>query len=76
MTLRQIIEELPEEARREVQDFAKYLLQRRSAQPQGTPSFSWAGILADEDRQHSSVDLQHELLASRSGGLEFSSVLP
>ena len=67
MTIQQIIEVLPSEARREVQDFAEYLLQKSRARRQSTPSFRWAGLLADEKSEHSSVELQHELLAARSG---------
>ena len=68
MTLMQIIEVLPEPARHEVQDFAEYLLHKAGARQRGTPSFRWAGILADEACQHSSVELQHEMLASRLVG--------
>jgi len=65
MTLTQIIEVLPEAARYEVQDFAEYLLRKSSGRQRGTPSFQWAGILAGEAQQHSSVELQHEMVAAR-----------
>ena len=68
MTLMQIIEVLPAGARHEVQDFAEYLLHKAGPRQHGTPSFRWAGILADEAQQHSSVELQHEILESRLGG--------
>jgi len=65
MTLMQIIEVLPADARHEVQDFAEYLLHKAGARQRGTPTFSWASILSDETRQHSSVELQHKILAAR-----------
>ena len=67
MTLMQIIEVLPDGARQEVQDFAEYLLHKVGGRQHGAPSFRWAGILADEVPQQSSVELQHDLLASRLG---------
>jgi hypothetical protein len=65
MTLIQIIEALPKNARHEVRDFAEYLLHKAGVRQRGIPSFRWAGILADEASQHSSVELQHKMLSSR-----------
>lgn len=66
MTIKQVMDSLPLEAQREVQDFAEYLLQKHGPRKRGTPAFSWAGILEDEKHQVSSVELQHELIASRA----------
>jgi hypothetical protein len=65
MTLKQLVESLPADVQHEVQDFAEYLLQKRGAHRRDTPTFSWAGILADERDTFTSVQLQHEVLRER-----------
>ncbi len=66
MTLKDLIQTLLLEIQREVRDFAEYLLQKRAPRKRRAPAFKWAGVLRGEKGKHSSVELQHKILASRS----------
>jgi hypothetical protein len=65
----QVIDQLPPDLQEEVSDFALFLLEKQGKQkPQKKkPSFSWEGALKTAYPQTSSVDLQHEILQTRSG---------
>jgi hypothetical protein len=57
----QRINELPPELLQEVEDFAEFLLEKRTNRPRAKPTFSWAGALKDLRDQYTSVDLQHKI---------------
>ena len=71
--LEAIVETLTPEQRREVEDFAEFLAQKRSdnLKPTARISFEgWAGCLAHVDK--SGVELQHEALEEWSKASEDS----
>ena len=65
--IEQIIKELPPELRQEVEDFVKFLLEKRVRKPRGKFKFEWAGALKDLRDQYTSVELQHKILEWRAG---------
>lgn len=67
-TLEELIVQLPAEMRREVQDFAEFLLEKRQKKPKGKPTFDWAGALKDLRDLYTSVQLQHQMAEWRIGG--------
>jgi hypothetical protein len=60
--LEELIRELPEDLQQEVEDFARFLLDKRAITPKGTFSFTWEGALAHLRDQCTSVELQHTAL--------------
>ena len=60
--LEELIRELPEDLQQEVEDFARFLLDKRAIKPKGTFSFAWEGALAHLRDQYTSVELQHKAL--------------
>ncbi|MBI5373886.1 MAG: DUF2281 domain-containing protein [Candidatus Schekmanbacteria bacterium] len=68
MKLQQLIQELPPEMQKEVEDFAKFLLAKTTKQVRRKPSFSWAGALEDLKDQYTSVELQHKISDLMIGG--------
>jgi len=69
--LEKLIQELPVELQREVEDFARFLLTTkvRSNQPGRKPEklrLGWAGALKDMREQYTSVELQHEISGWRT----------
>jgi len=67
-TLKDLIEDLPDEMQQEVRDFVEFLLRKRQARLRGKPRFEWAGALKDLRNQYSSVELQHKISECRIGG--------
>ena len=67
-TLQDIIKALPAELQKEVEDFARFLLEKHGKTPQRKPRFDWAGALKDLRGHYTSVDLQHKIAAWRIGG--------
>jgi hypothetical protein len=65
--IEQIIKELPPELRQEVEDFVKFLLEKRVRKAKGKFKFEWAGALKDLRDQYTSVELQHKILEWRAG---------
>ena len=63
-----VIDRLPVELQEEVSDFALFLLEKQGKKkgPKGKPTFTWEGSLREAYPQSSSVDLQHEILKTRS----------
>ncbi len=61
-TLTKTLYKLPAEARREVEDFAEFLLSRHEPRPSRKPRLDWKGALRDLKDQHTSVALQHGAL--------------
>ena len=59
--LMQVLEELPDELRDEVGDFAEFLLARSRNRTRTAPKLEWAGALAGKDAGLSSVEIQHQL---------------
>jgi hypothetical protein len=66
-TLEEMIQELPPELRKEVEDFVEFLLEKRKPKPKGKPRFDWAGALKDLRDQYTSVELQHKISEWRIG---------
>ena len=60
----ELIRELPDDLKVEVEDFARFLLKRRAHRPRGELKLSWRGALRDERDRHTSVELQHQLRES------------
>jgi len=66
--IHEVIDQLPPALQEEVSDFALFLLEKQGKQKphKKRPSFSWEGVLKAAYPQTSSVDLQHEILKTRS----------
>ena len=56
------IKDLPPDLRREVEEFADFLIDRRVRHPRENMTFAWDGGLADLRDQYTSVELQHKIL--------------
>lgn len=65
-SLEEILRDLPQELREEVQDFVEFLLSRKVRRVKRIPTFAWAGALADMKEQYGSVELQHKIADWRS----------
>ena len=61
-TLSELVERLPPELQREVQDFAQFLLDRKVRPTQSKLRQSWAGGLREFRDQFTSLDLQKKAL--------------
>ncbi|MEA3349072.1 MAG: DUF2281 domain-containing protein [Chloroflexota bacterium] len=59
--LKDYIEELPPDIQQDVQEFAEFLLEKRTRKPKGKLIFDWAGALKDLRDQYASVELQHKI---------------
>jgi hypothetical protein len=55
--IEEILRELPPELRAEVEDFVRFLNERRSTPQTGTIKFSWAGALRDLREDYTSTEL-------------------
>ncbi len=66
-TLEELIAQLPAEMRREVRDFAAFLLEKQQKKPKGQPTLDWAGTLQELRDQYTSVRLQHQIAEWRIG---------
>ena len=60
----ELIRQLPDDLKVEVEDFVRLLLERRAHRPRGELKLSWRGALREERDQHTSVELQHQLRES------------
>lgn len=62
--LEEIIRELPPDLRQQVEDFARFLLERRSARFPASRQLrlDWAGALQEYRDRFTSVELQHKAL--------------
>jgi hypothetical protein len=58
----EMVKELPPELQQEVEDFVRFLLEKRTRKPKGKFKFDWAGALEDLRDQYTSVELQHKAL--------------
>ena len=59
--LEDIIKELPEDLRKELEDFALFLWEKRRKIIKEKPKFDWAGALSDFADKFTSVELQHKI---------------
>ena len=66
-TLEELIKELPPELQEEVEDFVRFLLEKRVRKPRGKLKFDWEGALQDLRDQYTSVELQHKISEWRIG---------
>jgi hypothetical protein len=64
-TLNEVIEQLPPELQREVEDFAQFLLERKPRAKQRKLRQSWAGGLREFRDRFTSLDLQKRALDQR-----------
>jgi hypothetical protein len=60
--LEELIKELPPDLKREVQDFAQFLLETKVRRPRRKLRLSWAGGLSEFRDQFTSLDLQKKSL--------------
>ena len=56
----ELTKELPERLQREVRDFARFLLEKRTRPSRKKLRLDWAGGLKDLRDKHTSVELQHK----------------
>ena len=63
--IEEMIKELPPELRKEVEDFAAFLLERRSGKSGRKLRQDWAGALKDLRGQYTSLELQKMALQWR-----------
>lgn len=59
--IRAILNRLTHEQQKEVEDFARFLLEKKQKKRK-QPSFSWKGGLRDVAKNKSALDLQHDAL--------------
>ena len=57
----EMVKELPPEFQYEVEDFVRFLLEKRTREPRGKLKFDWEGALEDLRDQYTSVELQHQI---------------
>ena len=57
----EMVKELPLEFQCEVEDFVRFLLEKRTKKPRGKLKFDWEGALEDLRDQYTSVELQHQV---------------
>jgi len=60
-----LMSDLPEELQAEVRDFARFVKDTRIRRPHGKMKLDWRGALSDMRNDHTSVELQHEILEWR-----------
>ncbi|MGO9275458.1 MAG: DUF2281 domain-containing protein [Terriglobia bacterium] len=61
-TLEELIKELPPDLKREVQDFAQFLLDKKGRPARRKVGLSWAGALSEFRDQFTSLELQKKSL--------------
>ena len=65
--LKELIDRLPPELLREVQDSVGFLLEKRARKPKRKPKFDRAEALRDLRDHYSSVEVQHKIAEWRIG---------
>jgi hypothetical protein len=61
MQFKKKMDKLPEELKKEVEDFIDFLVEKRGKSPKTRGwNFDWEGALADLKDQYTSVELQHK----------------
>jgi Protein of unknown function (DUF2281) len=61
-SLDEVVEKLPTDLQREVEDFARFLLQTRVQPKSGKMRLDWAGALAEYRDRFTSLELQKKAL--------------
>jgi nucleoid DNA-binding protein len=64
-TIDELIKALPPELQREVEDFARFLIERRAQRPGRKLRQDWAGALRNYRDQYTSLELQKKALEWR-----------
>jgi hypothetical protein len=64
-TMEELIKRLPPDLQKEVEDFARYLLERHSQKRAGKLQQDWAGALREYREQFTSLELQKKSLEWR-----------
>jgi len=67
-SLKELIEKLPPDLQKELQDYAEFLLEKKKGKTKNKPRFDWSGALKDLKSQYTSVELQHKASEWRIGG--------
>ena len=65
MSIEEMIKELPEESRREVEEFVRALFEKKSIKNEVRLKQDWAGALREYREQYTSLDLQKKTLEWR-----------
>ncbi len=64
-TMEEIIRQLPPDLQKEVEDFARFLLERQARKRRGKLRQDWAGALQEYREQFTSLELQQKALEWR-----------
>lgn len=64
--LKEKIDSLPPDLKKEVDDFVNFLINQNKIESQ-KPKFDWAGSLKNLKEKYTSVELQHKISKLRSG---------
>ena len=56
-----LIKQLPPNLQQEVEDFVRFLMEKRMPKAKGKPDFQWRGALRDLRDKYTSVELQHKI---------------
>ena len=64
-TLEEVVQKLPADLQREVEDFARFLLETRVPPKSGRMRLDWAGALAEYRDRFTSLELQKKALEWR-----------
>jgi hypothetical protein len=64
-TMEEIIRQLPPDLQKEVEDFARFLLERQAQKRRGKLRQDWAGALREYREQFTSLELQQKALEWR-----------
>ena len=61
-TLEELVQKLPPDLQREVEDFARFLLERQAQSKTGKFRLDWAGALSEFGERFTSLELQKKAL--------------
>jgi mRNA-degrading endonuclease RelE of RelBE toxin-antitoxin system len=64
-TVEELIKQLPPDLQKEVEDFARFLLERQARKRSGKLRQDWAGALREHREQYTSLELQKKALEWR-----------
>ena len=59
-TLNRVIQSLPPALQQEVEDFARFLLEKHTPKPHRKLTQDWAGMLKNYRAQYTALELQHQ----------------
>jgi hypothetical protein len=60
--IQRVVRELSPDLQKEVEDYAKYLLEKKMIKKQSKLKLNWKGALKDIGKEYTSVELQHKSL--------------